>query len=316
MKVLHMRFPSTRAAASFVAVISLFGALSATASAQQVQAGVTSPVLNLFVRGVDTAGDPSGNYLVVGGQGTLYAMCINAQGAPITGPMPINATGGYSSFPRAVYSPYINNGGGGFMIAWAEAPNDPGGNVMRALFTRWVTCSGVVGPYQVVSLRSVVGAREHRHRSLAGEPELPRGMADPSSYRFSKSARYGGCPVGSSSGAVNRHGPGPERDVEFKQQRIRRLVQRRNILRVRHGSRQQRGGVRPQYVQCIQRHPDDHDRRIVQPVHGVVRHVVVRNSGREAPPSRELPSSMRHATSSRWVQRPRGWGRMTVFRWP
>ncbi len=37
------------------------------------------------------------------------------------------------------------------MIAWAEAPYDPAGNVMRALFTRWVSCSGAMGPPQVVS---------------------------------------------------------------------------------------------------------------------------------------------------------------------
>ena len=102
-----------------------------------------------FIRGVDTAAAPNGTYLVVGGQGPLYAVCVNAQGAAISGAMLINATaGGYAAFPRAVYSPDVNGGLGGFMVVWAEAVGNP--DAMRQLFARVVTCSGAMTAPQVV----------------------------------------------------------------------------------------------------------------------------------------------------------------------
>ena len=148
---IDMRTLAGRVAARFLAIVFTVAGVSAAASAQQIQGGPTTPVMSLFVRGVDTAPDASGNYLVVGGQGPLYAACINAQGTPISGPIPINATGGYASFPRAAYSPYLFNGAGGFMVVWAEAPSDPFGNTTRALFARPVHCSGAVGAPQLVS---------------------------------------------------------------------------------------------------------------------------------------------------------------------
>jgi hypothetical protein len=120
--------------------------LPASAGAQQVAGGATSPILSLFVRGVDTANDSQGNYLVTGGQGPVYAACINAQGVPISGPMLLNATaGGYASFPRAVYSAHL----GGFMVIWAEAPGNP--DAMRQLYARSVNCAGGLGVPQIVS---------------------------------------------------------------------------------------------------------------------------------------------------------------------
>jgi hypothetical protein len=120
--------------------------LPSPAGAQQVSAGATRAIMSLFVRGVDTAADAAGNYLVVGGQGPVYAACVNAQGVPIMGPVPINATaGGYAAFPRAVYSPHL----GAFMVVWAEAPGNP--DAMRQLYARAVNCSGGVGAPQLVS---------------------------------------------------------------------------------------------------------------------------------------------------------------------
>jgi hypothetical protein len=132
------------------ALMVLAGSASPTA-AQQVSGGATSAVIGGFVRGVDTANDLWGNYLVVGGQGNLTAVCLNASGVPISGGIPINATPtGYASFPRAVYSPHVFGGAGGFMVVWAETP--PGNpDAMRQLLARPVHCNGTLGVPQLVS---------------------------------------------------------------------------------------------------------------------------------------------------------------------
>jgi hypothetical protein len=136
-------------------VVGLIGiALSAGATnalAQQVEGSATTPLMSFFVRGVDTAGDSSGNYLVVGGQGVLNAMCVNAQGVPISGVIPINAAPtGYASFPRVAFAQTMNNGMGGFMVVWGETP--PGNpDTLRQLFARTVSCSGAVGTPRLVS---------------------------------------------------------------------------------------------------------------------------------------------------------------------
>jgi hypothetical protein len=149
MKLLDHRAVARLAARSLAAGVA-FIALTTAAHAQQVQPGATTPLMNLFVRGVDTAAGADGSHLVVGGQGPLYAACLNAQGAAITGPMLINATpGGYGSFPRATYSQQLFGGAGGYMIVWAEAVGSS--DAMRQLFARPISCSGAAGAPQVVS---------------------------------------------------------------------------------------------------------------------------------------------------------------------
>ena len=132
------------------ALMLTFGTWANPIEAQQVQGGPTSAIIGGFVRGVDTAGDSHGNFLVVGGQGTVIGVCLNAQGAPITGGIAINVTPtGYASFPRAVFSQQLFGGAGGFMVVWAETP--PGNpDAMRQLFARPVSCTGAVGPAQFV----------------------------------------------------------------------------------------------------------------------------------------------------------------------
>ncbi len=76
-----MRTYASTLAGLAITVLTLAGPLS-TAGAQQVSGGATLPVMGLFVRGVDTASDPAGNYLVVGGQGTLYAGAGIRRGQP------------------------------------------------------------------------------------------------------------------------------------------------------------------------------------------------------------------------------------------
>jgi hypothetical protein len=149
MKLLDHRAVGRLAARSLAAGVA-FIALTTAVHAQQVQPGATTPLMSLFVRGVDTAAGADGSHLVVGGQGPLYAACLNAQGAAITGPMLINATpGGYGSFPRATYSQQLFGGAGGYMIVWAEAVGSS--DAMRQLFARAINCSGAVGAPQVVS---------------------------------------------------------------------------------------------------------------------------------------------------------------------
>ena len=112
-----------RLAAVFLTASAILIGLPESARAQQVQGGPTTPVVSArSSAALDTAAAPNGTYMVVGGQGPLYAVCVNAQGAAISGAMLINATaGGYAAFPRAVYSPDVNGGLGGFMVVWAEA---------------------------------------------------------------------------------------------------------------------------------------------------------------------------------------------------
>ena len=125
------------------------GVLSAgsagVAFAQQVQPGATTALVSTYVRGVDTAYNPAtGGYLVVGGQGPLYAVCINASGGATSGVMTIN-TDYTAQFPRAAYSPQIG-AGGGFLVVW---PEEVPGNI--ELHARTVTCSGQIGPENVIS---------------------------------------------------------------------------------------------------------------------------------------------------------------------
>jgi hypothetical protein len=120
--------------------------LAGSARGQQVQGGATIPVVSAFVRGVDTAAAPNGTYMVIGGQGPLYAVCVNGAGGAISGAIKINATaGGYASFPRAVWS----QDAGGFMVVWAEAVGNP--DAMRQLFARVVNCSGGMSAPALVS---------------------------------------------------------------------------------------------------------------------------------------------------------------------
>jgi hypothetical protein len=119
--------------------------LGGVATGQQVQGAPTQEVATFFVRGVDSAFDPAANaYLVVGGQGVLVGVCINASGFPIAGPFTINGDG-YGSFPRVRYSPHVF-GTGGFLVAWGEEVGNP-----SEIHGRTVSCSGAMGAEQVLS---------------------------------------------------------------------------------------------------------------------------------------------------------------------
>jgi hypothetical protein len=136
------RMPGARLmACSLLACLTIAGG-GRTAAAQQIEGGATTEVATFFVRGVDTAFDPSTNsYLVVGGAGPLVGVCVNAAGVPISGLMTVNPEG-YGSFPRAAYSPVI----GGFLVAWAEEVGSP-----SEIHARTVRCSGALGAEQVIS---------------------------------------------------------------------------------------------------------------------------------------------------------------------
>ena len=137
----------TRAArlATLTTAAFLILASGVTASAQQIQAGATTEVATFFVRGVDTAFDPNTNrYLIVGGQGQLVGVCVNASGTPVSGAFTINGDG-HGQFPRARYSPHVF-GSGGFLVTW---PEEIGATI--ELHARVVNCSGALGSEQVIS---------------------------------------------------------------------------------------------------------------------------------------------------------------------
>ena len=138
-----MRTLAGRVAAQFLAIlltVAVFAGLPSPAWTQQLQGSGASELLGFFVRGVDSAYDPTTrSYFVVGGAGTLLGICINEQGTPISGPITINSDG-FGSFPRVKY------GGGGFLVVW---PEEVGG--VAQLRSRRVNCSGQVGPEQTIS---------------------------------------------------------------------------------------------------------------------------------------------------------------------
>ena len=75
----------------------------------------------------------------------VLGICVNEQGVPTSGVITINNVG-FGSFPRAKYSPYIH-GSGGFLVVWPEEIG-PG---ITQLQSRTVSCTGQMGPEQVVS---------------------------------------------------------------------------------------------------------------------------------------------------------------------
>ena len=166
------------AVASSAAALTL-GASALPAAAQQVSGGATATLAALFVRGVDTAADTSGNYLALGGQGTLVGVCINAGGAAITGAMTINASAsGYASFPRAVYA-----GSGNF-------PGRLGRGSRQSRRDASVVCAG--GELQRRSCRTgagrdhrrVVGTGKPRYCVFAVQPARVRRLADAGAHRY------------------------------------------------------------------------------------------------------------------------------------
>ncbi len=69
-------------------------------------------------RGVDGAYDPRNNaYLMVGGNNAIYGVCVGANGVPTAAPFTIKGfEAPHGAFPRARYSPDIDNGNGGFLV--------------------------------------------------------------------------------------------------------------------------------------------------------------------------------------------------------
>jgi hypothetical protein len=120
------------------------------ADAQISSVGTSTELAQFFVRGVDGAYDPRNDtYLMVGAAGPVIGVCVgpdgHAQGAPITIKP---ADSAYGAFPRAQYSPDIDNGNGGFLVVWSVELG-PGIVVMHS---RIVSCtSGLLGTEQSVS---------------------------------------------------------------------------------------------------------------------------------------------------------------------
>jgi hypothetical protein len=144
MKGIENRVAAGRIVVSVAALHIAIAGLAGSAWGQPVSGGPTIEAATVpsvpLVRGVDAAVDPTtGNYLVVGGNGVLVGVCVNPQGAPITGPILINADN-HGAFPRARY------GTGGFLVVWGEEIGAP-----TELHSRMVNCSGAVGPEQVIS---------------------------------------------------------------------------------------------------------------------------------------------------------------------
>jgi hypothetical protein len=101
-------------------------------------------------RGVDGAYDPRNDaFLMVGGNNAIYGVCVGPNGVPKAAPFTIKGSAlPWGAFPRARYSPHIDNGNGGFLVVWVgEAGNTGWGPV----HSRVVSCTaGLLGAEQIL----------------------------------------------------------------------------------------------------------------------------------------------------------------------
>ena len=150
--------------------LSILAGITPEAAAQPSGGGT---VLNHsgFIRGVDVTYDPgTGGYFVVGGQGQVIGMCVNADGHATSGLITIN-NAGFGAFPRARYSPHI----GGFLVVWGEETGNP-----SEVHARIVNCAGGMGPEHVIS--GGVNAWIESGPAIVvldHEPEIPGGVEEP-----------------------------------------------------------------------------------------------------------------------------------------
>jgi hypothetical protein len=109
----------------------LLGAGGGVASAQIARmsplAGASMPLFGAgLIRGTDVDFDPVHNaYLVVGGYGAIWAMFVDTLGNPASAVFTL-PTSGFAHKPRVKFSPHINDGQGGFLVAW-HMDGGPGG---------------------------------------------------------------------------------------------------------------------------------------------------------------------------------------------
>jgi len=90
-------------------------------AAQISSVGVNPALIGFPVRGSDAAYDPVNNvYLVVGAHGVVRGVFVNSAGSPVSAPFQISGGAGFAQFPRALYSPHVNNGAGGFLVTWHQ----------------------------------------------------------------------------------------------------------------------------------------------------------------------------------------------------
>src|SRR5690606_4411285 len=105
---------------SLVAV-ALLG-LSGLGTQAQVPIGPTQQPAGaggILWRGTHVGWDPVNRvYLVVAGHGPIAGIFVNAAGVAVSAPFTImDGTAAFGHFPRVRYSPAINNGAGGFLVA-------------------------------------------------------------------------------------------------------------------------------------------------------------------------------------------------------
>jgi hypothetical protein len=99
--------------------VAVLAAMTAPAAAQLGLPAATQNAHSTLVQGIDAAYHPDHDiFLVVGGQGSIQGVFVNANGAAVTAPFTINT--GYGSVPRVAFSRQANGGQGGFLVAWAS----------------------------------------------------------------------------------------------------------------------------------------------------------------------------------------------------
>ena len=142
-----------RRALAVAAVALSVVAWASPASAQLSNLGNVGTAHGALARGTDPQHDPSRDvYLVVSAYGSVTGIFVNQLGVPVTAPFTIKSVAGeypFAAYPRAKYSPHVNNGAGGFLVTWSSEDGGGGNISIRA---RVVAYPGtLVGSESVVS---------------------------------------------------------------------------------------------------------------------------------------------------------------------
>lgn len=108
-----------------VLALLIIGAAPPPSSAQIAKEGLSKALLSTApfpIIGTDVAYDPGNKiYLVVGGYGEVYGGFVNTSGdlvAPVFRIGTASRSGAFGVFPKAQFSPDLNGGRGGFLVAW------------------------------------------------------------------------------------------------------------------------------------------------------------------------------------------------------
>ncbi|MEP6918020.1 MAG: VCBS repeat-containing protein, partial [Acidobacteriota bacterium] len=119
---------------------------AAPAGATTFRNGATTAAIIAAVRGTSIAYDSVNRvYLVVSSYGLVQGRFVSATGTPLGSQFQIQASGVYSHFPRATFSPDADGGKGGFLVTWSESDLDKNYTSVHGRIVSYAS-GGTIGP--------------------------------------------------------------------------------------------------------------------------------------------------------------------------